>query len=170
MQWLLALEADNDPISICRLMNVFRRKSVTLVTLSLAAAERGFSVIALVETPKAEVEPLFHFLRRSAGVEHVTCYLPVPAQATGCDNFPAESGESYLFINSDSRSLEPGRISASFPGCNVIFASQGKFLIEVPAGNHSVASAVDPFGQGSGCIHLVRAKDTHVQPISELVA
>ena len=34
MKWLLELETEKDPISICRLMNIFRRKGVNIVTLS----------------------------------------------------------------------------------------------------------------------------------------
>jgi hypothetical protein len=169
MQWLLALEVDNDPISICRLMNVFRRKSVSLVTLSLAAAERGFSVTTLVDTPEAEVEHLYHFLRRSAGVEHVTCYLPVSAREPSRDDLSAEPGDSYIFINSRDRSLEPARASDCFPGCNVIFASQGKFLIEIPSEYLSAVSGSDLVTQSSHFVHLIRAKDTRI-PVSELVA
>ena len=168
MQWLLALETDGDPISICRLMNVFRRKSVNLVTLSLAASATGFSVMALVETSETEVEHLFNFLRCSAGVEHVTCYLPVSARAVGSDDFRTETGESYVFIDAGSRSLEPARVSDSFPGSKVIFAGQGKFLVEIPDG--PPVSAGDAMTQGPGFVHLIRAKDTRLQAVSELVA
>ena len=170
MQWLLALETDGDPISICRLMNVFRRKSVNLVTLSLAAGARGFSLMALVETSETEVEHLFNFLRRSAGVEHVTCYLPASAQAVGSDDLRIESGDSYVFINSGSHSFESARVSESFPGSKVIFASQGKFLVEVPAGSRPPVSAGDLMTQGPEFVHLIRVKDTRLQAVSELVA
>ena len=168
MQWLLALETDDDPISICRLMNVFRRKGVNLVTLSLAARARGFSVMALVETSETEVEHLFNFLRQSAGVEHVTCYLPVSAQAAGSDDLRTETGDSYVFINSGSQSFEPARVSESFPGSKVIFASQGKLLVEIPDG--PLESAGDSITQGPEFVHLIRAKDTRLRALSELVA
>jgi hypothetical protein len=170
MQWLLALETDNDPISICRLMNVFRRKSVRLVTLSLATAEAGFSLLAVVETPQGEVDHLFHFLRSSAGVENVTCYLPSPVHESGQDDPAAEAASSYLFIGSSAGSLEAERISELLPGCGVIFSSEGKLLFEVPAGNRSVLTSDGPVTGGSNFVHLVRAKDTRVQAVSELVA
>ena len=74
MQWLLQLETEKDPISICRLMNIFRRKSVSIVALSLEAGPAEFSMKALVETAESEVAHIFNFLRRTEGVRHVTCY------------------------------------------------------------------------------------------------
>jgi len=74
MQWLLELETEKDPISICRLMNIFRRKGVSIVALSLEAGAAEFSMKALVETAESEVAHIFNFLRRTEGVRHVTCY------------------------------------------------------------------------------------------------
>src|SRR5436309_6592375 len=74
MQWLLELETEKDPISICRLMNIFRRKGVSIVALSLEAGAAEFSMKALVETAESEVTHIFNFLRRTEGVRHVTCY------------------------------------------------------------------------------------------------
>src|SRR5437773_6488993 len=74
MQWLLELETERDPISTCRLMNIFRRKGVNIVTLSLKAGPAEFSMKALVETAESEVAHIFNFLRRTEGVRHVTCY------------------------------------------------------------------------------------------------
>src|SRR6266571_932920 len=79
MQWLLALETEDDPIPACRLLNIFRRKSVKIGTLTLAAGIGGYSLLALVETAESEVEHLFNFLRRTEGVRHVTCYRPEPS-------------------------------------------------------------------------------------------
>ena len=62
MQWLLELETERDPISTCRLMNIFRRKGVNIVTLSLKAGPAEFSMKALVETAESEVAHLFNFL------------------------------------------------------------------------------------------------------------
>ena len=84
MQWLLQLETEKDPISICRLMNIFRRKSVSIVALSLEAGPAEFSMKALVETAESEVAHIFNFLRRTEGVRHVTCYRDErPANASG---------------------------------------------------------------------------------------
>ena len=74
MQWFLELETEKDPISICRLMNIFRRKGVNIVALSLEAGPAEFSMKALVETAEFEVAHIFNFLRRTEGVRHVTCY------------------------------------------------------------------------------------------------
>jgi hypothetical protein len=76
MRWLLALETDNDPIPACRLMNVFRRKSVQVVTLALAAEPAGFSLLAVVESRESDVEHVFHFLRSVGGVRRVSGDYP----------------------------------------------------------------------------------------------
>ena len=84
MQWFLELETEKDPISICRLMNIFRRKGVNIVALSLEADAAEFSMKALVETAESEVTHIFNFLRRTEGVRHVTCYRDErPANASG---------------------------------------------------------------------------------------
>src|SRR5438094_384410 len=79
MQWLLALETEDDPIPACRLLNIFRRKSVKIGVLTLASRPGGYSMLALVETAEAEVEHIFNFLRRTEGVRHVTCYRHQPS-------------------------------------------------------------------------------------------
>src|SRR5436309_14386019 len=79
MEWLLELETEKDPISVCRLMNIFRRKGVNIVTLSLEAGPAEFSMKALVETAESEVAHIFNFLRRTEGVRLVTCYRDEPA-------------------------------------------------------------------------------------------
>ena len=63
MQWLVALDTNIDPITSCRLMNIFRRKGVSIVTLAMAARPEGFSIIAVVETPESLVDHIFNFLR-----------------------------------------------------------------------------------------------------------
>jgi hypothetical protein len=81
MQWLLELGTEKDPISLCRLMNIFRRKGVNLVTLSLASETAEFSLRAVVETAESEVAHIFNFLRRTEGVQHVTCYRHEPSES-----------------------------------------------------------------------------------------
>src|SRR2546426_8451151 len=84
MEWILELETEKDPISTCRLMNIFRRKGVNIVALSLEAGPAEFSMKALVETAESEVAHIFNFLRRTEGVRHVTCYRDEgPANASG---------------------------------------------------------------------------------------
>ena len=92
----------------------------------------------------------------------------ISAQAAGSDDLRTETGDSYVFINSGSQSFEPARVSESFPGSKVIFASQGKLLVEIPDG--PLVSAGDSITQGPEFVHLIRAKDTRLRALSELVA
>jgi hypothetical protein len=171
MQWLLALETDNDPISICRLMNTFRRKNVKIVTLSLAATDSGFSLRALVETAESEVEHLYHFLRRTEGVEHVSCYTRAPEPDFEPEALRSNGGVSYIFINAGSDSCGRAGAAESLPGSKVVFADQGKLLLEVPANAHpgsaggSSSAALD----GMEFLHLARVKTTRTQALSELM-
>ncbi len=68
MQWLLTLETNSDMISICRLMNIFRRKSLMIATLAMTARPSGFSLMGVVESAEAEMDYLFNFLRQTEGV------------------------------------------------------------------------------------------------------
>jgi hypothetical protein len=120
VKWLAALDIDEDPITACRLMNIFRRKGMKIITLALAARPRGYSLIALLDTPENQVEHLFNFLRRTEGVEHVTCYRHEPNQHA-----------SLVFIDAESPSV--ARFLDAFPGSRLVFAGEGKCLLEVPA-------------------------------------
>jgi hypothetical protein len=122
MKWLIGLETGSDPITLCRLMNIFRRKGANILTLTVASRAGGFSLMALVETPEAEMDHLFHFLRRTDGVRHVTYYRHEPAGAA-----------SFVFIDAEASSPGIERFLESFPQAKLIFASQGKYLLEVPA-------------------------------------
>ena len=93
MEWLLELETEKDPISVCRLMNIFRRKGVNIVTLSLEAGAAEFSMKALVETAESEVAHIFNFLRRTEGVRHVTCYRH---ESTANVSVPAKGGSEGI--------------------------------------------------------------------------
>jgi hypothetical protein len=154
MQWLMALEISDDPICTCRLMNVFRRKGVGIVTLAMAARPAGFSLIALVETPEADVEHIFNFLRRSEGVYNVTYYRHEPA-----------GDASFVFIDADEHSSSVSRFLQTFPESKLIFASQGKYLLEIP-GDRPVRSAVSDSG-AQEFLPFARVK-TSVAP-SELI-
>jgi len=130
MQWLMALETNDDPISGCRLMNIFRRKGVGIVMLTMAARPAGYSLIALVETPEAEVEHIFNLLRRTEGVYNVTYYRHEP------------SGDaSFVFIDADENSSSVARFLQTFPESKLILASQGKYLFEIPADRRPCAVA-----------------------------
>jgi len=169
MQWLLALEIDNDPISLCRLMNNFRRKGIRVVALSLAAAGAGFSLTAVVETPEAGVDHLFHFLRRSEGVDHVSCYLPASDQEP--DSLRSDGQVSYIFVNAGSDSSGNSRVVELFPGGKVIVGSQGKLLLEIPVkgGGHYLPTAVTTL-DGVEFVRFIRVKTSRAQAVSQLVA
>ena len=123
MQWLLTLESDRDPIVFCRLMNVFRRKGLEIETLALNAKPESYSLMAVVDSPQAGADHIFHFLRQTDGVRSVAYYQHEPSQDA-----------SFIFIESAENSENLVRIQAAFPECKVIFASHGKYLVEVPAG------------------------------------
>lgn len=135
MQWLMALEISDDPICTCRLINVFRRKGIRIVTLTMAARPAGFSLIALVETPEAEVEHIFNFLRRTEGVYNVTYYRHEPS-----------GNAAFVFIDADANSSSVSRFLQTFPESKLIFASQGKYLLEIPASGGPVRSALSDSG------------------------
>jgi hypothetical protein len=151
MQWLMALETNSDPISTCRLMNIFRRKGVSIVTLTLAARPAGFSLMALVETPEADVEHLFNFLRRTEGVHHVTYYRHEPS-----------GNASFVFIDEDPNSSNLARFLQTFPESKLIFASQGKSLLEVPADRRPRPAA--PGLSELQFLPFARVKTTVLQP------
>ncbi|MBZ5516567.1 MAG: hypothetical protein LAN62_17300 [Acidobacteriia bacterium] len=155
MQWLLALETNGDPITSCRLMNIFRRKGVSIVTLAMAARTEGFSVVALVETPEHEVDHIFNFLRRVEGVENVTYYRHEP-----------EGDASFVFIDADADSSSLARFLQTFPESKLIFGSHGKYLLEIP-GDRKPSSASLDFGKQE-ILPFARVKSSIPQP--ELVA
>jgi len=123
MQWLLELETDKDPITTCRLMNIFRRKGVNILTLSLVAGTASVSLRAVVETAESEVAHLFNFLRRTEGVQYVTCYRHEPPNGsvtaevdpkrlTSAVGALAEHDSSRIIHTSKPGSDESGIISA----------------------------------------------------------
>jgi acetolactate synthase regulatory subunit len=119
MQWLVALEAENDPIVLGRLLNAFRRKGVVINTLTLGTRKAKMFLMALVESPEESVEHVFHFLRRMVGVREVTYYRH---ESTG--------RASFVFIETDNHSSVT-KILADFPLSKLVFASQGRYLIEI---------------------------------------
>jgi acetolactate synthase regulatory subunit len=123
MQWLLTLESDRDPIVFCRLMNIFRRKGLEIETLALNAKPESYSLMAVVDSPQADVNHIFHFLRQTDGVRGVTYYQHEPSQDA-----------SFIFVESTENPENLKRIQEAFPECKVIFASHGKYLVEVPSG------------------------------------
>jgi acetolactate synthase regulatory subunit len=157
MQWLLTLETDDDMISICRLMNIFRRKNLKITTLAMTARPTGFSLMGVVDSVEADIDYLFNFLRRTEGVQHVTCYRHEP--------FP---NASFVFIDSEEDNSGVGRVLAAFPESKLIFASHGKYLLEIPVEKRRNSASVgtrDPAFLPFACV-----KTTRNAPQSELAA
>jgi hypothetical protein len=154
MQWLLALETENDPIPACRLMNIFRRKGVKLEALTLDSEPGGYSLLAVVETAESEVEHLFNFLRRTEGVRHVTCYRP-----------EASANARFLLAAAEPDDSRPARLLETFPGSKLVFRSQGKFLLEIPAGAANKNGALAK----AGCVAFARVLSTREAARPDLV-
>ena len=149
MQWLLTLETNNDMISICRLMNIFRRKSLNITTLSMTARPAGFSLMGVVNSAEADIDYLFNFLRRTEGVLHVTCYRH--------ESFP---NASFVFIDSEENNSGVTRVLEAFPESKLIFASHGKYLLEIPAEQRrdSVSAGIrDPAFLPFACVKTTRS-------------
>ena len=122
MQWLITLETENDMIVTCRLMNVFRRKGAKISTLALAGRPQGYSMMAVLDTPESEIDHLFNFLRSMEGVEHVSYYQHQTSAAA-----------SFVFLDAGADASRVAEVLKTFPGSQLIFASHGKYLLEVPA-------------------------------------
>lgn len=131
MKWLLTIETEDDLIVICRLMNIFRRKGVRLLTLTMAEAAEGYCLMALVETPEADGDHHYNFVRRTEGVRHVTCYRQQPSETA-----------SHIFVDSSETKWSDAARWREL-GARLIFASHGKMLLEVPDGVSLDAYAAD---------------------------
>ncbi len=122
MQWLITLETEQDLIVTCRLMNVFRRKGMKVNTLTMTSRPHGFSMMAVLESAESDIDHLFNFLRRMGGVERVSYYQ----HETSAD-------ASFVFIDAGAETSRVAEVLKTFPGSRLIFASHGKYLLEVPA-------------------------------------
>ena len=149
MKWLISLEIDNDPISACRLMNIFRRKGLKIATLTMAGQPAGFSMMVLVEAPEADAEHIFNFLRTTAGVHHVDYYRHEPS-----------ADASFLFIDGSQDSSIAARILESLPDAKLLFAGHGKFLLEIPA----TAAKRHPSFSAAGFLPFARVRTTREAP------
>lgn len=156
MQCLLTLESDRDSIVLCRLMNIFRRKGMEIETMALDAKPESYSLMAVVDTPQANINHIFHFLRRTDGVQAVTLYQHEPALDA-----------SFILVESAGNPEDFKRFQEAFPECKVIFSSHGRYLVEVPPGI--------PFGKQipgldeSRFLQLSRVRTSQQHPQMELV-
>ncbi len=154
MQWLLTLESDRDPILLCRLMNIFRRKGLEIETLTLTANPESYSLMAVVDSAHADADHVFNFLRQTEGVRGVTFYQHEPSQAA-----------SFIYVESAAHPENIKRIQEVFPECKVIFSSHGKYLVEVPSGSGTQVQGLDD----PGFLPLSRMKTSQHHPQLELV-
>ncbi len=156
MQWLVALETDNDLIATCRLMNIFRRKGLKVLALSMASRPEGSSLFAVLDSPESDIDHIFNFLRRTEGVQQVTYYRhDVPGEA------------SFVFVEEESDKSGVWRILQTFSGTKLIFAIHRKYLLEIPAESAS-RWAASGFG-GPEFLRFTRVKTTRGIPQPELV-
>jgi acetolactate synthase small subunit len=156
MQWLLTLECDRDPIVLCGLMNIFRRKGLEIENLALGAMPESYSLMAVVDSPEGDVDHIFNFLRRTDGVLGVTYYQHERTQDA-----------SFIFVESAENSENLKLIQEAFPECRVIFASHGKYLVEVPSGT-SKGAQIPGLG-APGFLPLSRMKTSGQARQMELV-
>lgn len=122
MQWLITLETEQDMIVTCRLMNVFRRKGMKISTLTIATRPHCFSMMAVLDASAPDMDHLFNFLRGMEGVERVSYY-----------QHQVSADASFVFIDADADTARVAEALKTFPGSKLVFASHGKYLLEVPA-------------------------------------
>lgn len=120
MQWLIILEIDSDPIALCRLVDVFRRKGLKVTSMTATSSSVETSFVALVECDEPLMEHMFHFLRRSAGIQKVSYYR----------NQEAESATHLLLTFADSSGKPVGRILQGVPGARLVFSNGKSYLFE----------------------------------------
>jgi len=121
----------------------------------MAARPEGFSVIVLAETPESAVEHIFNFLRRVEGVEQVAYYRHEPL-----------GDASFVFIDADPDSSSLARFLLGFPESKLIFASHGKYLLEVPGDRKPQPASLR--GGRQEILPFARVKTSSPQP--ELIA
>lgn len=157
MQWLVSLEAEPDIILVCRLANIFRRKGLSVLTLTLATRPAALDFLALVESPESELDHIFNYLRRTVGVRHVTCYRQETAGKA-----------SFVFIDQDDKTSSVARVVRSFPEAKLIFANQGRYLLEIPAEADSLGISLRE--DRPEFLPLTPVKTTRTGPCPELVS
>lgn len=132
MQWLITLETEQDMIVTCRLINVFRRKGMKISTLAMATRPHCFSMMAVLDSAESDIDHLYNFLRGMEGVERVSYYQhQISAEA------------SFVFIDADADTSRVAEVLKTFPRSKLIFASQGKYLLEVPVESRRPSAAPD---------------------------
>ena len=147
MKWIFAIEAENDLIVICRLMNALRRKALAPSSFAMSRSAEQYSVTLMAELPESEAEHYFNFFRRTEGVQHVTYY-----------RHSSEAPASLVYVDMEAPALNLSRSAELFPGSRLVFASHGKALLQVPADFSSGRLA------GHNAIPFAQVKTTRSAP------
>jgi hypothetical protein len=113
--------------------------------------------MGVVDSAEADVDYLFNFLRRTEGVQHVTCYRH--------ESFP---NASFVFIDSEEDNSGVSQVLEAFPESKLIFASHGKYLLEVPVERRRSAVSAGPRDPAFLPFACVKTTRSATQP--ELVA
>jgi hypothetical protein len=124
MKWLFNVDVEGDLITVCRLMNIFRRKGIELSRLGTASKGDSFSLVALFDAQETEIDHVFHFLRRTEGVSRVECYRQGKAEEA-----------SLILVDGNSDRLDVARWAEVMRGSKLVFASHGQALLEVAPGS-----------------------------------
>ena len=122
MQWLLTLETNNDMIFICRLMNIFRRKGLKITTLAMTARPPGFSLMAVLDRRKP-----------TSIISSISCGGRKAWSTSLATSTNPSANASFVFIDSEEDNSRRRRVLKTFPESKLIFASHGKYLLEIPA-------------------------------------
>jgi hypothetical protein len=156
LKWLFTIDTEDDQIVFCRLMNAFRRKGAKIFRMSMATLSGSYCIMVLLEGHTDEIEHIFHFVRRTEGVNNVAYYREC-----------ATDEASFVFVDGEGQSLEMTRWPELFPGANLVFASHGKVLFEIPAGSAWPSSASRSSGQDYLGFSCVKASRAGAEPSSE---
>ena len=103
--------------------------------------------------PEGDVEHIFNFLRGMEGVEHVSYY-----------RHETSHDAAFVFVDAGAEASQVADILKTFPASKLIFASHGKYLLEVPAESRRHSNAPD-----FGVLPFTCVRSTRSAPRAELV-
>jgi len=86
--------------------------------------------MSVLESSEPDMDHLYNFLRGMEGVERVSYY-----------QHQISADASFVFIDADADPSRVADVLKTFPGSELIFASHGKYLLEVPAESQWQAAA-----------------------------
>ena len=154
MPWLISLDMESDPIALCRLTDIFRRKGINLVALAATSGPGTLSLMTVVECPEDRMTHMFHFLRKTPDICRVTYYRHEESEAA-----------SFVFISTRDPSTEMAEtLLPMFPGTRLIFASKGNYLFEIP-GKRRLREALRGIS-GETFLSFARVETSRAHPVS----